>query len=317
MSINLLQKYIVKLTNLRIDRAHGNAPHQPVLLLSIIELIEQGRVCENKITPSPELVETFVKYWSVITDRKPNLALPFFHLKNRNFWHHYPNPGYENALKVVTQIKTVSRLREIMAYGYFDNDLFMLLTQPESREYIRQKLIDTYLAHKKQEIINLINEEQQISEYSDKIAEQVENAFISDGEFAQFKAENKIRKAGFRQAIMRIYKYTCSVCQVHILTLDGESVTEAAHIIPFSISKNDDVRNGISLCKLHHWAFDKGLISLNKAYKVIVSELISERGPTEWRLKTLQGKEILLPDYKELYPAQEALAWHREQQLRR
>ena len=316
MSISLLQKYIAKLTNLRIDRAHGNAPHQPVLLLSIIELIEQGRVCENKIIPSPELVETFVKYWSVITDRKPNLALPFFHLKNRSFWHHHPNPGYENALKVVTQIKTVSRLREIMAYGYFDNDLFMLLTQPESREYIRQKLIDTYLAHKKQEIINLIKEEQQISEYSDKIVEQVENAFISDGEFAQFEAENKIRKAGFRQAIMRIYKYTCSICQIHIMTLDGESVTEAAHIIPFSISKNDDVRNGISLCKLHHWAFDKGLISLNKAYKVIVSELISERGPTEWRLKTLQGKEILLPDHKELYPAQDALAWHREQQLR-
>ena len=317
MSINLLKKYIPKLTNLRIDRAHGNAPHQPVLLLSIIELIEQGRVCENKITPSPELVETFVKYWSVITDRKPNLALPFFHLKNRNFWHHHPNPGYENALKVVPQIKTVSRLREIMAYGYFDNDLFLLLTQPENREYIRQKLIDTYLAHKKQEIINLINEEQQISEYSDKIVEQVENAFISEGEFVQFEAESKIRKAGFRQAIMRIYKYTCSVCQMHILTLDGESVTEAAHIIPFSISKNDDVRNGISLCKLHHWAFDKGLISLNKTYKVIVSELISERGPTEWRLKTLQDKEILLPEHKELYPAQEALAWHREQQLRR
>lgn len=317
MSISLLQKFIPKLTNLRIDRAHGNAPHQPVLLLSIIELIEQGRVCENKIIPSPELVETFVKYWSVITDRKPNLALPFFHLKNSNFWHHHPNAGYENALKVVTQIKTVSRLREIMAYGYFDNDLFMLLTQPDSREYIRQKLIDTYLAHKKQEIINLINEEKQISEYSDKIVEQVENAFFSEGEFPQFEAENKIRKAGFRQAIMRIYEYTCSVCQIHILTLDGESVTEAAHIIPFSISKNDDVRNGISLCKLHHWAFDKGLISLNKTHRVIVSELISERGPTEWRLKTLQGKEILLPDHKELYPAQEALAWHREQQLRR
>lgn len=85
MQNNTLQKYIHEFTNLRIDRAHGNAPHQPILLLTVIELIEQGRVCENKITPSPELVETFLKYWSVIPDRKPNLALPFFHLKNRSF----------------------------------------------------------------------------------------------------------------------------------------------------------------------------------------------------------------------------------------
>lgn len=35
------------------------------------------------------------------------------------------------------------------------------------------------------------------------------------------------------------------------------------------------------LCKLHHWALEKGLISLDKNYKVIVSKFILERGPTE------------------------------------
>ena len=116
---------------------------------------------------------------------------------------------------------------------------------------------------------------------------------------------------------MRIYDYTCAVCQLHLLTMDGESVTEAAHIIPFKISRNDDVRNGISLCKLHHWAFDRGLISLSRTYKVIVSELMSERGPTEWMLTTLRGKTILLPEDDERYPAQDALKWHREEVLRR
>ena len=97
--------------------------------------------------------------------------------------------------------------------------------------------------------------------------------------------------------------------------MDGESATDAAHIIPFRVSKNDDVRNGISFCKLHHWAFDKGLFSLGETYQIIVSDLMSDQRPTEWRLTELQDKPILLPD-KAHYPAQDAMAWHREKVLR-
>lgn len=77
MATNTLHEYLYGIQNLRIDRAHGNAPHQPILLLSIIELIEQGQISENKIIPSPGLVETFVKYWTKITDRRPKFATRF------------------------------------------------------------------------------------------------------------------------------------------------------------------------------------------------------------------------------------------------
>ena len=50
----------------------------------------------------------------------------------------------KNALKVTTQIKTVSRLRKIIAYGHFNDDLFELLVVPESRELIRQSIIEKY-----------------------------------------------------------------------------------------------------------------------------------------------------------------------------
>ena len=116
---------------------------------------------------------------------------------------------------------------------------------------------------------------------------------------------------------MGLYDYTCVVCRLRIVTMDGESATDAAHIIPFHISKNDDVRNGISLCKLHHWAFDKGLISLSKTYQVFVSLLVVEQGPIEWKLSKLRDRSILLPEQDQLYPAQDALTWHREEVLKR
>ena len=316
MSVNILQKYVQKMKRLRIDRAHGAAPNKPLLLLAVIELIEQGQILENKISPSPDLFESFMKYWSIVTNRRPNLALPFFHLKRDRFWHLHAKAGYETALRVSTQIKTVSRLREIIAFASFDNELFRLLTNPYDREVIRQTLIDTYFTDFKSEVESLITEEQQIDKYRQSLLRQVKQTFSSLQPLAPTESENPIRTAGFRQAIMRIYDYTCAVCQLYVLTLDGESVTEAAHIIPFKISGNNDVRNGISLCKLHHWAFDIGLISLDSNYEVIVSELMSEHGPTEWLLTTLQGKPILLPQHNELYPAQDALTWHREEVFR-
>ena len=315
MNEEILRKYINEFRNLRIDRAHGDAPHQPVLLLATIEMIEHERITENKILPSPALVETFVKYWTKVTDRKPNLALPFYHLKKRSFWHLQANPGFENTLEEINQIREVPRLQRIVAYASFDDKLFDLLMKLEDREILRQTLINTYLLDSKQEILSLIFEEQQISEYSQNLLQYVEQEFSTEL-VEPIKTENKIRQPGFRRAIMRIYDYTCAVCRLQILTLDGESVTEAAHIVPFKVSKNDDVRNGISLCKLHHWAFDRYLISVDESYNVIVSKLMTERGPAEWMLKTLYGKAILLPKQKELYPAQDALAWHREKVCR-
>ena len=316
MSSNILLKYVNKFKNLRVDRAHGAAPNKPVLLLALIELIEQGQIRENKIPPSPSLFEIFMKYWSIVTNRRPNLALPFFHLKSEGFWHHHPNAGYETALRVTTQIKTVSRLREIIAHASLDGEFFTLLTIPHDREVLRQTLIHTYLPEHEQAIESILSETEQISVYREELLRRVEHTFSTQNHIESVQTEEPIRTAGFRQAIMRIYDYTCAVCRLHILTMDGESITEAAHIIPFNISRNNDVRNGISLCQLHHWSFDKGLISVDRNYKVIVSNLMLERGPTEWLLTELRDRLIRLPDDEHLYPAHEALAWHREEVFR-
>ena len=317
MSSDTLEKYVQKMKRLRIDRAHKDAPHKPLLLLAVIEMIEQGQIQENKIYFSPALAETVMKYWMEVTDRKFNIALPFFHLKSGGFWHLHPNPGQKKVLEGARQIRSISGVQEVIAYASLDDDLFVLLTDAGNREVIRQTLINTYFSNLKQKIESLIAERQEIGEYGQLLIQEVERPFSLQKPTAPIPEETPIRSAGFRKAIMRLYKYTCAVCRLCIITMDGESATEAAHIIPFKISQSDDVRNGISLCKLHHWAFDTGLISLNTTYRIVVSRLIVEQGPMEWRLTKLRGKSILLPEQDQLYPAQNALDWHREKVLRR
>ena len=98
MAGDVLETYVEKMKRLKIDRAHGAAPHKPALLLSLIALIESGQICENRITVTPELAETFAKYWLRVTKRPPNIGLPFFHLRSDGFWHHHANPGYEKGV---------------------------------------------------------------------------------------------------------------------------------------------------------------------------------------------------------------------------
>jgi predicted restriction endonuclease len=68
----MLEQYLQILAKLRTDRGRGRypeityhrAPHKPFLLLSIVDLIAQGRITQNLIEPSYELVDTFNTYWA-------------------------------------------------------------------------------------------------------------------------------------------------------------------------------------------------------------------------------------------------------------
>ena len=320
MSTNSLQKYVEKMQKLRRGEkgSEGPAPHKPLLLLSVIDLIRQGQIHENRIFPSPGLAEMFLKYWSkIVVSRAPNFAMPFFHLKGDKFWHLYPNMGKKEELKSTRRIRKVSDLLKLVNYASVEADLFHLLIDPQNREIIRQTIINKYFPNFKPEIEGLLAEEEQIGTCRQLLIREVdEHSFSYQIVPEPIEEENPIRSAAFRREIMRLYNYTCAICRLRIVTMDGESATDAAHIIPFHISHNDDIRNGLSLCKLHHWAFDKGLISLSRTYKVIVSPLMSDRHPTEWMLTEQRDKSILLPEHDLLHPAQDALKWHRDKVFR-
>ena len=303
---NSLQEYLESIRNLG---RYPGAPYKPFLLLSVIELIEQEDIRENWISLSHSLIDTFHRYTALTPHWNSKIHNPFFHLKTDGFWHLHPE-ALNNRSAHTTP--TLRQLLDAGACAYFDDRLFLFLTDAQHRETIRQTIIDTYFPNLRPSIEVHIAETQQIAEHRQSLIQQAELPFsyqITETPTAQ---ESPTRSAAFRKEIMRMYNYTCSVCHLRIFTARGESVTEAAHIIPFSVSQNDDVRNGISLCKLHHWAFDKGLISVSENYRVMIARLIESEGPVESMLSTFRNSAVLLPEHDQLYPSQHALDWHRE-----
>lgn len=55
-----LKYYSIKFARLRVDRAHGVAPHKPILVLSVIHLIATEHIKQNQICLKKELIDTFV-----------------------------------------------------------------------------------------------------------------------------------------------------------------------------------------------------------------------------------------------------------------
>jgi len=70
--------------------------------------------------------------------------------------------------------------------------------------------------------------------------------------------------ARFRNNVRAAYNSTCLVCGKHLpsTSISKAPGVDAAHILPWSDYDLDRTDNGLCLCKLHHWAFDEGLIDI-------------------------------------------------------
>ncbi len=307
---DILTFYLTKFRKLRINRNYGKpAPHKPILLLAVIDSIEQGKIIDNRVEPTPAIVEAFLRYWNLLSIEKPRIFLPFFHLKSDGFWHLHAKIGQEDMLPLISQFKSMSQIAAIVEYASLDEDLFMLLHKAEVREVLRQTIIETYFADKTELFRTAINENQQINSIEVIL---LENAKTKKLDITKIVKDVKKREKAFSRVIMRLYDYTCAACRYRIVTLNGESAVDAAHIFPFHKSFDDSIGNGISLCKLHHWSFDRGLFSIDNDYKMIVSTSFSERGNEHFSLHTLQSKTILLPKEKPFRPSVSMLRWHRQ-----
>lgn len=74
----------------------------------------------------------------------------------------------------------------------------------------------------------------------------------------------KVRGPGQRKfsvAVRDAYGHRCAFCGGRYGGVAGiSSGLEAAHILAWASYDADIVQNGMSLCKIHHWAFDAGLV---------------------------------------------------------
>ncbi len=135
-------------------------------------------------------------------------------------------------------------------------------------------------------------------------------AEVSDARHAYLTSTVKIRlqQRSFREKVLDAYKSQCAFCR-----LKHRELLDAAHIIPDNLPEGKStIENGLSLCKLHHAAYDSFIIGVTPDFIIQVREdiLEEEDGPVlQHGLKGLHKTKLILPSSKGHYPSRDALEW--------
>lgn len=134
--------------------------------------------------------------------------------------------------------------------------------------------------------------------------------FDQEADVTETRARKVARSRAFKRVVCSAYSNSCAFCGGGLQHPSGRFEVDASHIVSRSLKGSDDIRNGLLLCKGHHWAFDNGLIGVTDNYRLIVPDTIGALDRNN-QLAELDGREISLPDREEEHPAIEALTWHR------
>jgi putative restriction endonuclease len=312
----LLQKYLQAFRKLRVDRTHGAAPHKPILLLSVLQAYQNGNINSGRIYITPELVALFKTNWSLLvtTQNDCRISYPFYYLKSEKFWKLVPKSGFENINEMGSIMKSFSNLNAAVEFAIIEDDLLLLLQDKRSNSILTHFLLDEYFPITKQNFANSIAGQQNLfDDIEDKILHEDPIKYrqeINQLMLQQNEEEIFIRGSIFKREIPKLYNYTCCISGMKIAAIISVSMVDACHIVPFSESYDDTITNGISLCPNLHRAFDRGLISIDDNYKVLVKSNWSE-DQSNYSIKQFEGKRILLPSNPSQFPSHENFTSHR------
>lgn len=168
-----------------------------------------------------------------------------------------------------------------------------------------------------------INNKEELLFESERILADKENSTIEDKfsdillDTNDLRGESKIREVKtrvnqniFRQIVMANYESKCAVSGIDIPEL-----LVASHIVPWAKSEIERLNpeNGICLSSLYDRAFDKGLITINNEFKLILSSDLKKKSDQKYFGKFfsgIEGVKIQLP--KKYLPKKEFLEFHRD-----
>lgn len=192
-----------------------------------------------------------------------------------------------------------------------------------------QNYIDYLLKHyspfKKAEIYEAVFNPENIVkekniEYGEDINKEIDSLFNQQTNAPILRSETPVEKKSvlltprdeaFRRIIKKIYNNSCAVCGSSLFTPDGQPEVQSAHIYPKSLDGNDDIRNGICLCRYHHWAFDCGWFSITDGYKIVVKKNIPKTSEYH-EITNFDGHKIKLPVKAAFAPHKLFLKEHRK-----
>jgi putative restriction endonuclease len=119
--------------------------------------------------------------------------------------------------------------------------------------------------------------------------------------------KQRLHQQEFRVLVLHAYHEQCTMCR-----LRHPQLLDAAHILPDREERSrPEIPNGLSLCKIHHGAFDIGIVGVDPDYRIHVrKDVLDEHDGPMLRhgLQELHGHRLALPKRQRDRPNRDYLA---------
>lgn len=135
---------------------------------------------------------------------------------------------------------------------------------------------------------------------------------IPNGTYKERLVKTRVGQEFFRKSVLNSYNNRCCITGI-----SNNDLLVASHIKPWRVSNEENERtnptNGLCLNGLHDKAFDKGLITISRNYKVIISsslkDTVMDDATAEWFF-SYENNTIELPD--KFLPNKEFIEYHND-----
>lgn len=125
--------------------------------------------------------------------------------------------------------------------------------------------------------------------------------------YAERISRQRLHQPEFRARVLRAYDERCAVCVLRKVPL-----LDAAHIIADSADEGSPVvTNGLTLCKIHHAAYDENILGISPDYIVHINDdvLAEVDGPMlNYGLQKMDQRELWVPRRGQEQPDRERLS---------
>lgn len=281
------------------------APHKALLLLSVIDLVEQGFITDSNIQLSDILEERFKYYASQYVGNNsaydPKINYPFYHLHSEPFWELVSTTG--DPVPAISNYST-NNLKKHIAYARIDTELIQLLKNYNKRALLRAILITKYLAPQ-----NIMNNEHMPPTSKDiNIIEKLNNLLSSCQEYGETYKRligqgvsniDNTFTSNFKTEIPVILEYFFSKGTYKIKGSIGQGrVTQCPWIAIMHANETQSTQEGVYIVFLFSEDFKKIYITLAQGVTKSTQEsIVAKRDQIR---STLSFDSELLKEYNEL-----------------
>ena len=259
------------------------SPKKPLLVVWMIGRCLAGK---KRLVSFAEADRELRKLWTQFGPPRPlKTEQPFWRLRKDNVWevpeeHLIKETGSNDAF--------ITCLKEHNATGGFPEYIFNELRKDKDLSFrLARDLVDAHFPGTRQDEVLK--------------AAGVEAEYVT--------SRRKVRDPSFRPRVLEAYDHRCAVCELSISMDEVPIAVEAAHIKWHQASGPDEVRNGLSLCNLHHKLFDAGAFTTSLEGTVQVSGAVQGTGLSD-ALGRYATKPLLKPEFAHDAPARAFVEWH-------